>query len=100
MSVTMKYFTRRQVIEILSIDESFLVQLEQEEIVQIDADDAAADERYSEIMLERARVADNLVHELDVNLAGVAVIVQMRENLADLRHQLEAALTELRGHRR
>lgn len=92
----MKYFTRRQVIEILSIEEGFFVQLEQEEIVQTDDDDGA-EARYSEIMLERARVADNLVHELDVNLAGVAVIVQMRENLADLRHRLEAALTELRG---
>lgn len=96
----MKYFTRRQVIEILSIDESFFVQLEQEDIVQVDAGDTPQDQGYSEIMLERARVADNLVHELDVNLAGVAVIVQMRENLADLRHQLEAALTELRGRRR
>lgn len=94
----MKYFTRRQVIEILSVDESFLIQLEQEEIVQLES--PANDPSYSEIMLERARVADNLVHELDVNLAGVAVIVQMRENLADLRHQLEAAVTELRGRKK
>ncbi len=96
----MKYFSRTQVVEILSIEESFLVMLEQEEIVQIDAQDTAADAHYSEMMLERARVADNLVHELDVNLAGVAVILQMRENLADLRHQLEAALNELREHKR
>ncbi len=96
----MKYFSRRQVIEILSIDEAFFVQLEQEEIIQTDADDESREAPYSEIMLERARVADNLVHELDVNLPGVAVIVQMRENLADLRHQLEAALTELRRHRK
>lgn len=96
----MKFFTRRQVIEILSIDEGFFLQLEQEEIVQIDAEDHATEARYSEIMLERARVADNLVHELDVNLAGVAVIVQMRENLADLRHRLEAALAELRAQQK
>jgi len=96
----MKYFTRRQVVEILSIDEAFLVQLEQEEIIQVDAAEVEAEAAYSEIMLERARVADNLVHELDVNLAGVAVIVQMRENLADLRHQLEAALAQLRRDKR
>lgn len=95
----MKYFTRTQVIEILSIDESFFVQLEQEEIVQIDAPEPQTEASYSEIMLERARVADNLVHELDVNLAGAAVIVQMRENLADLRHRLEAALTQLKSRR-
>jgi len=98
----MKYFTRREIVELLSINEGFLVQLEQEEIVQCDTADepGPADEvRYSEVMLERARVADNLVHELDVNLAGVAVILQMRENLATLRHQLEAALGELRRYR-
>ncbi|MDG2308764.1 MAG: chaperone modulator CbpM [Candidatus Binatia bacterium] len=96
----MKYFTRIQVIELLAIEESFFIQLEQEEIVQIETEDDEAEERFSEIMLERARVADNLVHELDVNLAGVAVIIQMRENLADLRHQLETALTQLRQQRR
>ena len=95
----MKYFTRRQVVELLSIEEGFLVQLEQEEIIQIDAPDAEPEAGYSEMMLERARVADNLVRDLDVNLAGVAVIVQMRENLADLRHELDAALTELRNKR-
>lgn len=96
----MKYFTRKQVLEILSLEEAFFVQLEQEEIVRCDAAEERSDPRYSQIMLERARVADNLVHELDVNLAGVAVIVQMRENLADLRHQLEAALVELRRRER
>lgn len=94
----MKSFTRTQILEILSLEDGFLLQLEQEEIVYVDASDPAAP--YSEHMLERARVADNLVHELDVNLAGVAVIVQMRENLADVQHQLEAALTELRQRRR
>lgn len=47
-------------------------------------------------MLERVRVADNLVHELEVNLAGVAVIVDMREHLAALRHHLESIASELR----
>ncbi len=94
----MRYFTRRQIIEILSIEETFLVQLEQEEIVESDSPAPARD--FSEIMLERARVADNLVHELDVNLAGVAVILRMRESLADMRHQLETVVLELRRKRR
>lgn len=94
----MRYFSRREVLEILAIDDAFLIQLEQEEIIQVETSSDAP--RYSEMMLERVRVADNLVHELDVNLAGVAVIVQMRENLADLHHQLAAALTELQQKKR
>jgi hypothetical protein len=54
-------------------------------------------------MLERVRVADNLVHELEVNLAGVAVIVQMREEVATLREQLadlaREALTAAKARR-
>ena len=92
----MKYFTRKQVIELLEIEESFLLQLEQEEVVHIEQTDNAVASQYSEIMLERARVADNLVNELEVNLAGAAIIVQMREDLANLRHQLENALEQLR----
>ena len=77
----MTYYTRRQLIELLRVEEAFLVALEQEEIVLCDAPESEPD-TYSERMLERVRVADNLVKELDVNLPGVAVIVQMREELA------------------
>ena len=94
----MTYFTRRQLIEILHVDESFLMALEQEEIVQCDSPETEPG-GYSERMLERARVADNLVHELEVNLAGVAVIIQMRESLADLRHRVETLAAELQKAR-
>ena len=90
----MKYFTRMQVVEILEIDEGFLTELEQEEIIEFKAEQEA-EAQCTEMMLERIRVAHNLVHQLDVNLAGAAVIVQMREDMADLRRQLEAALRKL-----
>ena len=48
-------------------------------------------------MLERVRVAYNLVHDLDVNLSGVAIIIQMREDMSSLRHQIEGLLNELKG---
>ena len=122
----MRYFTRTEVLEILAIDEAFLLALETEEIIEREREGVETEEiiereregleteeiiereregvekvvTYSEVMLERVRVADNLVHELDVNLAGVAVIVQMRETLADLRRQLEAAVVELQSRSR
>ncbi len=93
----MRYYSRQEVIEILGVEEGFLVELEREEIFFCDDPERAG--RYSEQMLERARVADNLIHELEVNLAGAAVIVRMREHLAELRHHVEELAAELRSRR-
>ena len=90
----MTYYTRKQVVELLEIDEGFLVTLEREEIVARDAP-AGAGGDFSDVMLERARVAQNLVRDLDVNIPGVAVIVRMREEVSDLRRHVEKLLTEL-----
>jgi MerR family transcriptional regulator/heat shock protein HspR len=89
------YYTRKQVVELLEIDEGFLIALEREEIVLRDAP-AGASAEFSERMLERARVAQNLVADLEVNLPGVAVIVRMREELAGLRQRLAELTSEQR----
>ena len=88
------YYTRTQIIEILEIEAHYLVLLEQEAIVICDAPPGSAGE-FSERMLERARVAHNLTHELDVNLAGAAIIVRMREQMQRQRQQVERFLAEL-----
>ncbi len=90
----MSYYSRKQVVQILEIDEVFLVSLEEEEVITVDAPENNPGD-FSEKMLERARVADNLVHELDINLPGAAVIVRMREEMAELRHQVERFLEAL-----
>ncbi len=90
----MIFYTRKQVVELLEIDEGFLISLEQEEIVATDAPEAESGE-FSELMLERARVAQNLVRDLDVNLPGVAVIVRMREQMAELRGHVKQLAQEL-----
>jgi MerR family transcriptional regulator/heat shock protein HspR len=85
------FYTRKQVIELLEIDEGFLVSLEREEIVTRDAPTDSPSE-FSDEMLERARVARTLVRDLDVNLPGVAVIVRLREEVSSLRRHLEQLL--------
>lgn len=90
----MTYYTRKQLIELLEIDDGFLVALEQEEVVAHDA--PAGGGEFSEQMLERVRVAHTLVRDLDVNLPGVAVIVRLREEVSGLRRRLEQVLAELR----
>ena len=91
----MSGFTLRQIAEILELDVNFLATLERETILFVDlpvASQRGAEEpRFSLRMLERARVAHSLIHELEINYAGVAVILRMREDVARLRHELETA---------
>ncbi len=83
----MRYFSRRELVKIIGCDEGFILTLEHEEILQHDAPmDSSGD--FSERMLERARVARTLIQDLDVNLEGAAIIVRMREEIADLHHEL------------
>jgi hypothetical protein len=88
------YYTRRQIVELLELEEGFLVSLEREDIVLRDAPPESGAE-FSERMLERARVAQNLVRDLEVNLPGVAVIVRLTEEMAGLRRHLEDLLDRL-----
>ncbi len=92
----MRFYSRIEIVELLEVEPGFLDALEREEIILSDASSGAAG-GFSERMLERVRVAYNLVHDLDVNLAGVAIIIQMREDMSSLRHQIEGLLNELKG---
>ncbi len=92
----MTFYSRRQIVELLEIEEEFLASLEQEEIVEIDGT-ASSEGDFSERMLERVRVADSLVRDLEVNLAGVAIILRLREEMVELRHALGAALQRIRS---
>ena len=83
----MKYYTRTEILQLLPVDEAFLVLLEQEEILWLDAPGDAS-QTYSERMLERVRVASNLVQDLDVNLPGAAVILSLREQIDELQQRL------------
>ena len=91
----MTTYTRKQIMELLELDDGFLVALEREEIISCDPGETDPGE-FSERMLERARVAQNLVRDLEVNLPGVAVIVRMREEMAALRHHVEHLADELK----
>ncbi len=92
----MTFYSRRQIVELLEIEEEFLASLEQEEIVEIDGT-ASSEGDFSELMLERIRVADSLVRDLEVNLPGVAIILRLREEMVELRHALGAALQWIRS---
>ena len=51
--------------------------------------------REPERMLERARIAHELVHELEVNLAGASVILRLREEMVVLRQSVRVLALEV-----
>jgi hypothetical protein len=94
----MTVYTLREICQILEIDESFGFELERESIIAAD-EPAGGAVRYSARMLERARVAYHLVHDLDVNLAGAAVIVRLREEMVVLQRSVRDLAAELERRR-
>jgi hypothetical protein len=94
----MTAYTLREICQILEIDENFGFELEREAIIAVD-EPADAPGRYSALMLERARVAYHLVHDLDVNLPGAAVIVRLREEMMGLQRSVRELAAELERKR-
>jgi hypothetical protein len=90
----MRLYTLCEICEIVGIDEAFASDLVRESILVADVGNAEG-ERYSAAMLDRARVARELVDELDVNLAGAAVILRLREEVVELRRGLGLLAREL-----
>lgn len=73
---------RDVLLAVLDGDESLLERLCDEGLVPRDEAQLRA------VHVERARVVYTLVHELDVNWAGVEVILRMREDLVATRAQV------------
>lgn len=93
----MTSYTLRQICELLELDEELAGELVREAVLVADT---AGGTGFSALMVERARVARELVQELEVNVAGAAVIVRMREELVDLRRAAGVLARELERARR
>ncbi|MGB9617648.1 MAG: chaperone modulator CbpM [Desulfomonilaceae bacterium] len=94
------YYSRQQVIEIFGFDERFLDELEEEELVFSKELDCSPERVFTLDQVDRIRIINNLVSELNVNLPGVEVILEMRENMIRMQRQfdqiLEAIVKELK----
>lgn len=89
------YYRREQVIEIFGIQETFLDELEQEELISCSILEQSEGKIYTIDQIERIRIISNLVDDLEVNLPGVEVILQMRENMILMRRQFDQILEAL-----
>ena len=90
-----KFWTVSEVVEIFQIEERFVVDLEEEEVIHPIHGEGRADKLFSADELEKVRLAKILVEEMGVNVAGVDVILRMRQNLIEMRAQFDAILEDV-----
>lgn len=90
-----EYWTLEEVIRIFELDEQFLLDLEEEEIVSCFREESAGRKYYSRGELDKLQIAKVLVEELGVNLPGVDIILRMRRDMFSMRRQFDAILEDL-----
>ena len=90
-----KLWTISEVVEFFQIEETFVVDLEEEEVIQPIQREGQKGKLFSADELEKVRLAKILVEEMGVNVAGVDVILRMRQNLIEMRAQFDAILDDV-----
>jgi DNA-binding transcriptional MerR regulator len=93
-----QYYYRKQVIELFDCDEAFLDELEAEALVHSIEAGTGGERVFSSDQVERIRIITNLVRDLEVNLPGCEVILEMRERLINMRSQFDQILAMLVTH--
>ncbi len=91
-------YTVRQVVEMLEIDEAFINDLVDEQILWPSCEEDPPKRLFGQIELEKLWLAKILVEDLGVNLAGVDVIIDMRNKMIEMRRQFDAILEDLASH--
>jgi MerR family transcriptional regulator/heat shock protein HspR len=98
--MTERSWTVRQVVEMLEVDEAFIDDLVDEQILYPICDMDPPERLFTQVELEKLWLAKVLVKDLGVNLAGVDVILDMRRKMIELRRQFDAILEDLANHLR
>ena len=88
-------WTITEALELFEVDEHFLVRLEEEEIICFQCGEEGHERTYSFTEMEKVRIARLLTEELGVNLSGVEIILQMRQQMIAMRTQFDAILEDL-----
>ena len=84
-----EWTTTARLVEILQGDEELVVRLSEEGIITRHA------EGYRPEDVARVLVCRTLVRELDVDISALEIILRLREELLETRHQLSAVAREL-----
>jgi len=92
-----EFWARTEVVEFFQVDDGFLSSLEEEELLCPICREDVSTQVFPLQELEKLRLAKALVEEMGVNLAGVEVILRMREMMFSMRKQFDEILEDLAG---
>jgi MerR family transcriptional regulator/heat shock protein HspR len=87
-----EFWTITEVVELFEVEENFLIDLEQEEILCPTCRDDSTTKLFSSSELEKLRIAKILFEDMGVNVPGIEVILRMRQTMFDMRNQFDAIL--------
>jgi len=93
--MTKELWTVAEVVAFFQVEEGLLRDLEEEEIICPACDQGLPSRLFDRNELEKIRIAKLLMEEMDVNLSGVEVILQMRQRMIEMRTQFDAILEDL-----
>ena len=93
--MTGEFWTITEIVERLQIEEHFLDELEAEEIICSSHQEGVSSKVFPSIEVEKLRIAKILVEDMGVNLAGVEVVLRMRQNMIEMRRQFDDILEDL-----
>jgi MerR family transcriptional regulator/heat shock protein HspR len=90
-----EFWTIDEVVEIFEVDARFLQELEEEDVLCPVCPNETSYKVFSNSELEKIRLAKILVEEMGVNVAGVEVILRMRQTMFEMRKQFDDILEDL-----
>jgi MerR family transcriptional regulator/heat shock protein HspR len=90
-----EYWSFSEVTEIFQVNGGFVTRLVEEEIVCPVCREGTSTRLFSASDLEKLRIAKVLMEEMEVNLAGVEVILRMRQNMIAMRRQFDGILEDM-----
>jgi len=98
--MTKEFWTVTEVVEIFEVDERFLLELEEEEVLCPICRDDPPSKLFSSAEMEKLRLAKLLIDDMGVNLPGVEIILRMRQSIYEMRTQFDGILEDLAAHLR
>lgn len=93
--MTKTFFTLTEVKRRFEVEDDFISLLESEAIICPECKNGTEDKYFSDTDLENIRLAKILIEEMGVNLAGVEVILRLRQNMIEMRRQFDAILEDI-----
>jgi MerR family transcriptional regulator/heat shock protein HspR len=88
-------WTITEVIESFEIEEQFVRDLEEEEIICTVCGEDPGSKLFQVSELEKLRLAKILFDDMGVNLEGIDIILRMRQNMIDMRRQFDDILEDV-----